>query len=42
MPRYRSGRDELKFARLRLRARRRATGRRAERLRERDPQGTPP
>jgi hypothetical protein len=42
MIRQQTGRESLRAVRLRLRARRRATGRRAERMRERDPSGTSP
>jgi hypothetical protein len=42
MSRARAEREGFRLARLRLRARRRASGRRAERQRERDPPVTPP
>jgi hypothetical protein len=41
MARHHAERDSLRLVRMRLRARRRAQGRRAERLREREPSGLP-
>ncbi|HTL50221.1 MAG TPA: hypothetical protein VL219_06120 [Steroidobacteraceae bacterium] len=42
MSRHRAEREEFRLVRLRLRARRRAAGRRAERVRERESPGTTP
>ena len=42
MSRHRTERPDFRLVRLRLRARRRAAGRRAERMRERETPGTTP